>query len=236
MIKEDRDMKRKQITIMENGPYRVEGNVPLDEVIMVSQGGHREYRKARSFQTRGEYLLCRCGRTSTPPFCDGSHCKVGFDGTQTASKMPFEERARVLRGPTLDLHDDGRCAYARFCHREDGDVWSLSEKSADAHLRREAIKAACDCPTGRLVHYDKTADYAQIESVLEPSIWILEDPDLDVSGPIYVRGGIALVGSDSSQYEIRNRYALCRCGASCNKPFCDASHVDAGFRDGIDSK
>ena len=39
---------------------------------------------------------------------------------------------------------------------------------------------------------------------------------------------------DGVEYELRNRYALCRCGASRNKPFCDAMHVTVGFEDGLD--
>ncbi len=229
-------MKRKQITIIENGPYDVQGDIPLDVQIMVSRGGHREYSQGRSIEAGEEYLLCRCGRTSTPPFCDGSHRRVGFDGAETASKRSYEERARVLRGPTLDLHDDGRCAYARFCHREDGDVWSLTGEARGMRLRGEAIKAACDCPTGRLVQHDKLGNDEAIEPEFAPAISLLEDPDLRVSGPIYVKGGIPLVSSDGTQYEVRNRYALCRCGESRNKPFCDARHVDCGFRDGLDKE
>ena len=67
-----------------------------------------------------------------------------------------------------------------------------------------------------------------------PSIALLEDPEEGVSGPLYVRGGIPLIGSDGSMYEMRNRYALCRCGESRNKPFCDAMHVTVGFEDGLD--
>ena len=41
------------------------------------------------------------------------------------------------------------------------------------------------------------------------------------------------VGADGRNYETRNRYALCRCGASRNKPFCDAAHVNTGYQDGL---
>jgi CDGSH-type Zn-finger protein len=46
-----------------------------------------------------------------------------------------------------------------------------------------------------------------------------------------VRGGIPVVGADGVTYEVRNRQALCRCGASSNKPFCDGSHASIGFKD-----
>ena len=112
-------------------------------------------------------------------------------------------------------------------------MWTLTELSGDERLKEEAIKASSDCPAGRLVHYD-TADGTPYEPVLDPAISLLVDPEEGVSGPLYVRGGIPLISSDGSTYELRNRYALCRCGASRNKPFCDAMHVSIGFSDGLD--
>lgn len=221
------------ITIVEDGPYVVKGSVPLVEEVITPVGGHREYRLRRTFPPTQTYALCRCGQTKTPPFCDGSHVSAGFDGTETASREPFEERADVYPGPDVTLFDDNRCAFARFCHREDGDVWTLTELSGDERLEEEAVKASSDCPAGRLVHYDTTTG-EEYEPELQPAISLLEDPEQGVSGPLYVRGGIPLVSADGSHYELRNRYALCRCGASLNKPFCDAMHVSIGFSDGLD--
>lgn len=65
-----------------------------------------------------------------------------------------EDGPYVVSGSVPLLLDDNRCAYARFCHREDGDAWSLTERSGDERLRHEAVKASSDCPSGRLVHYD----------------------------------------------------------------------------------
>ena len=223
---------RMNITISANGPYLVHGGIPLTQQAIVAVGGHEEYRTVRTFPEQQTYALCRCGRTKTPPFCDGSHMAVGFDGTGTASRAPFEERADVYPGPGVTLFDDNRCAFARFCHREDGDVWTLTELSDDERLEREAIKASSDCPAGRLVHVD-TQEGTVYEPRLAPAIAILEDPQENASGPLYVQGGIPLVGSDGVEYELRNRYALCRCGASRNKPFCDAMHVTMGYRDGL---
>ncbi|WP_257790068.1 CDGSH iron-sulfur domain-containing protein [Acidovorax carolinensis] len=56
-------------------------------------------------------------------------------------------------------------------------------------------------------------------------------PGHGLLGPIGLRGGVQLVGADGFAYEVRNRMALCRCGASKNKPFCDGSHISTGFSD-----
>jgi hypothetical protein len=140
----------------------------------------------------------------------------------------------IFAGPTLDLYDDSRCAFARFCHRADSEVWSLTEESDDPQLRQEAILAANDCPAGRLVQHDKQDNYAAIEPALEPRISLLQDPERGVSAPLYVQGNIPLVSAKGFSYELRNRYALCRCGASRNKPFCDAMHMTIGYLDGLE--
>jgi CDGSH-type Zn-finger protein len=59
---------------------------------------------------------------------------------------------------------------------------------------------------------------------------LIEDPVEGCSGPIWLRGGAALISADGRQYEVRNNMTVCRCGASKNKPFCDGSHASIGFR------
>ena len=218
------------VTIVANGPYIVCGSIPLVEEVITPVGKHYEYRQTQVFPLKDQYALCRCGKTKTPPFCDGAHVCTHFDGEEVASREPFEERADQYDGAGVYLLDDNRCAFARFCHREDGDVWSLTEKSGDKRLEGEAIKASSDCPAGRLVHYHAGSD-AVCEPTHEPTISLLQDPQKSVSGPLFVRGGIPLISADGSAYELRNRYALCRCGSSQNMPFCDATHISVGFTD-----
>ena len=220
-----------KIKITKNGPYIVSGNVPLDEKIITPIGKHYEYRQGRDLPQNETYALCRCGKSKTPPFCDGSHVAAHFDGTETASRTPYEERAQVFPGSEVDLLDDNRCAFARFCHREEGDVWTLTEESYDSHLAEEAVIASSECPAGRLTHYDKKGN--PIEPKFSPQITVLQDPEKGVSGPLFVKGNIDLESENGTLYEQRNRYALCRCGASRNKPFCDASHVPTNFHDGL---
>ena len=84
------------------------------------------------------------------------------------------------------------------------------------------------CPSGRLVVRDQQTN-SDIEPEFTPSIGIVADPAEGLAGPIWVRGGITVVSSDGDAYEVRNRVTLCRCGASANTPFCDASHASVGF-------
>lgn len=67
-------MSEPKITITENGPLRVEGDVPLFDA-----DGNRIQ------PTRPErYSLCRCGGSTNKPFCDGTHSKIGFLGANAA--------------------------------------------------------------------------------------------------------------------------------------------------------
>jgi hypothetical protein len=80
-----------------------------------------------------------------------------------------------------------------------------------------------------LVAWDKSRG-AAIEPELAPSIGLVEDPAEGCSGPLWLRGGIAVVSADGEEYEVRNRMTLCRCGGSRNKPFCDGTHAAIKFQ------
>ena len=78
--------------------------------------------------------------------------------------------------------------------------------------------------------WDKATGKA-VEHQLPVSIGLVEDPEQQCSGPIWLRGGIAVISADGFEYEVRNRVTLCRCGQSRNKPFCDGTHASIKFRD-----
>jgi CDGSH-type Zn-finger protein len=218
-----------RIKVLKNGPYVVSGNVPLEEKIISPKGKGYEYKQGKTYPGAEKYTLCRCGCSKKSPFCDGTHMEVDFDGSETASKTNYADRATVQEGPDLSLMDDERCAFARFCYREKGNAWELTDKSDDPELREEAIRAASECPAGRLVALER--DGKPIEPRLDPSIEILQDPEKGVSGPIFVKGYIVIESAEGDTYEPRNRVTLCRCGKSGNKPFCDAAHVQSHYRD-----
>jgi CDGSH-type Zn-finger protein len=222
------DMK---IAVSENGPYLVTGSVPMARQVIVADeaGNSMEWRRDAELETKASCALCRCGKSANKPYCDGSHVRVGFDGTETASREPYLKQAVEQDGPSLILTDaQPLCAFARFCDVA-GQVWNLVEQEGTEAAELTAREAAL-CPSGRLVAWDRQTKQPQ-EPELEPSIGIVEDPEQGVAGPLWVRGGIPVVAADGETYEVRNRVTLCRCGASGNKPFCDASHASIGFTD-----
>jgi CDGSH-type Zn-finger protein len=225
-----------KIMVTKDGPYLVSGGLSIDkQIIGVGKEGEPEtWVQGKKVPAGETCALCRCGESKSKPFCDGTHGKVNFNGTETASKKTHDKQSKVMDGPTLKLEDaPALCAAARFCHRGGG-TWELTHHSDDSRSRELAIEEACQCPSGRLVESDKKTGKV-FEKEFKQSISLIEDPQNKVSGPIGLRGGIPVESSDGTTYEVRNRQTLCRCGKSLNKPFCDGSHIDEGFNDGYES-
>jgi len=228
--------KNGKIKVTKDGPYIVSGKLPLVKEIIISDenGDSTGYERQKNYDCADEYALCRCGRSKNPPFCDGTHARVGFDGTETASFGKIFDHCEMINGPDLDLQDLPKfCARARFCHNQKGDVWGNTEQSDDPKLKKEAIRQACLCPAGRLVARKKSGQ--EVEPKLDPEVGLIEDQKMKVSGPIWAKGGIEIESAAGQRYETRNRVTLCRCGKSRNKPFCDSRHIDSKFNDGDES-
>jgi CDGSH-type Zn-finger protein len=221
-----------KVVVTKNGPYLVTGDVPLAKQTIVSdaEGGSQAWKESDPFPPQASYALCRCGHSKNKPFCDGTHSKIKFDGTETASRASYREQAQLTEGPQLALSDaESLCAFARFCD-PNGQVWSQVEHTDEPQVRANFVRQVNNCPGGRLVAWDR-ATGQPIEHHLPVSIGLIEDVAEDASGPLWLRGGIPLVSADGFTYEIRNRVTVCRCGASKNKPFCDGSHVAVKFHD-----
>ena len=221
-----------KITVVKNGPYLVDGDISLanQHIETNDKGESIEWREGKTFPHSQKFSLCRCGKSASKPFCDGTHTKIKFDGTETATLEPYEEQANRIDGPTQVLEDaEALCAFARFCDPH-GQVWNLVQKSDDPKTAKLVVHEAGHCPGGRLVVKDRVTGKA-IEPLFEPSLGLVQDTAEGISGPLWVRGGIPVVGASGTPYEVRNRVALCRCGASNNKPFCDGAHASVRFND-----
>lgn len=225
------DARVPRIRVAKDGPYLVDGAVAIAKQTIVTDELHESvgWEQAEPLEKGGSCALCRCGSSGMKPYCDGTHRVTGFDGTETADRMPYADAATSRLGPMVTLLDQpGLCAEARFCSAK-GMIWHRVEEddpeSADIVIRQAGL-----CPSGRYTAVVGDPG-TTVEPVLDPSIGIVEDPSAGVSGPLWVRGGIPVVSADGRPYEVRNRVTLCRCGGSKNKPLCDGTHVEIGFDD-----
>lgn len=221
------------IKVMENGPYEVHGCPPLAQAI-IEQNALRQswrYRAGTPFALTEKAHLCRCGHSRNAPFCDGSHRTAGVDLTETASFAPMLDEATVIEGPSLTLADNKQyCAFGRFCDAGER-IWNQVGLGGEDNDRLTE-RMAHHCPAGRLLVFENETG-APVEPAQPAALGLIEDPALGVSGPIMVTGGIRVESASGESYEIRNRQALCRCGQSANKPFCDGSHASIKYRDGL---
>lgn len=83
------------------------------------------------------------------------------------------------------------------------------------------------CPTGALTYASKDGGPAESPAA-ENTILVANH------GPLYVRGNLQIDGGDAGgagSEGVKFRAALCRCGKSANKPFCDNAHEKDGFQD-----
>lgn len=92
----------------------------------------------------------------------------------------------------------------------------------DAASADEIARAVARCPSGAL-HFERLDGGAPEEVPEETTV------SPQPNGPLYVRGRMRILDADGSLLREDYRMALCRCGQSNKKPFCDGSHRDAGF-------
>lgn len=217
--------EERRIEVTVGGPYRVYGAVPLKEMAPVHtfNGEPVDWHTLREVPIPGDtYDLCRCGRSKNKPFCDCSHESPEFDGKETASRQPYRERGASWRNGEDRLHDVlPLCIKAGFCRTRTLDAWGLFQNASEPAQREQMRDMVWNCPSGRLALY--AADGFPNEPDLPQEIGVLP------GGPLWVRGGIPIVGEDGQPWEPRNRATVCRCGGSRNKPFCDASHLELHF-------
>jgi CDGSH-type Zn-finger protein len=214
-----------KITVQENGPYLVSGGVPINRKSILFSERHEPltWKKDATLEGDHTYRLCRCGQSSQKPFCDNTHLRVGFDGTETAPTAPSATRARRFTGAGITMTDDSVfCMHAGFCGNAVEKVWDMVKRSDDTRTRFALMQMVERCPSGKLGY---EVDGVPVEPDLPQAISATAD------GPLWVTGGIPITMSNGQQLEVRNRVTLCRCGQSKIKPLCDGSHVEAGFKD-----
>jgi CDGSH-type Zn-finger protein len=212
------------VTVTANGPLLVSGAVPLlrRRAVRSEHGEPLTWDTTERFRAREGYALCRCGQSGRKPYCDGSH-NHGFVAEDSAGDG-YDERSTVLGGTGITVRDDRSiCVHAGFCGNRVTNVWKQVRNTDDSTVRAEVIAMVERCPSGALTY---RFDDHDVEPLFPLAISVIDD------GPLWVTGEIPVtIEGSGAALETRNRVTLCRCGASGNKPLCDGSHQESGFRD-----
>lgn len=130
-------------------------------------------------------------------------------------------------GDAIDVTWDERlCIGIGECVRAKGDLFVSGREPwciPDLAEKREVREVVERCPSGALAYTDKAGVPEQ--PAAENTVMVMP------KGPLLLRGELAIADAPQDMPGVQFRAALCRCGHSRNKPFCDNMHEQAGFDD-----
>jgi CDGSH-type Zn-finger protein/uncharacterized Fe-S cluster protein YjdI len=140
----------------------------------------------------------------------------------------MKDRPIKYAGERADVEWHGRlCIHVGECGRAKGELFVGGRKpwcDPDLASDDEVHEVVLRCPTGALsVSY---ADGSREEQADEENT-----VQVAYNGPLFIRGDLDIEGAPEQAAGLKFRAALCRCGKSKNKPYCDNSHIDDGFVD-----
>ena len=131
-------------------------------------------------------------------------------------------------GKQADVDWNGKlCIHIGECGRAQGELFVAGRKpwcQPDLVQIRNVTDVVERCPTGALSYRRK--DGGPAEQATGENTVVVQN-----RGPLYLRGELEIEGASEQTPGVRFRAALCRCGQSKNKPFCDNAHEQAGFKD-----
>jgi uncharacterized Fe-S cluster protein YjdI len=134
---------------------------------------------------------------------------------------------RVYEGDGIVVRwEPAFCIHTGMCFRGLPEVFDPMARpwvKVDAARAEEVARAIDGCPTGAL-SYERTDGAA--DGLAGAGTTVQPRPN----GPLFLRGEVEIVDLAGNVQRSATRVALCRCGHSQNKPYCDLSHRAAGFQ------
>jgi len=214
-VRSEADERNARTTIRPeiNGPYIVRNLRKLSN------------SKGQTLHVRPIVALCRCGGSKMKPYCDGTHAQIGFDSSKDPGRTADRLDKYEDSGITV-LDNRGTCCHFGNCTDHLPSVFHASSEpfvTPEGASPGEIVDIVRACPSGALGFIRDGVAYEGEER--DPEIYVAENASY------YVRGGIELEGEAMNAGANREHFALCRCGQSKNKPFCDGTHWWIKFQD-----
>jgi CDGSH-type Zn-finger protein/uncharacterized Fe-S cluster protein YjdI len=143
------------------------------------------------------------------------------------SEATGEKDVKVYPGTEISVTWQRKlCIHVGECGRADDELFMAKRDpwcDPDEVSVERVSEVVERCPTGALSY--TRVDNHQENRPSENTVHVA------CNGPLYLRGQLEIQGIDQDMKGLKYRAALCRCGASQNKPFCDGSHTEAQFED-----
>ncbi|MFT7003562.1 MAG: glutamate synthase domain-containing protein 2/uncharacterized Fe-S cluster protein YjdI [Sulfurimonas sp.] len=166
-------------------------------------------------ETTQKMALCRCGQSENKPLCDGAHVAYGFMDERGENE---DDERLVFPGDPITIYENiAICSHAGYCPNGKPDKWRPKTKNG-GFTDEELIEKIHKCPSGTLSYACGATEHRDPKAGRSPKIKIRKD------GPFEIEGSIELRNTKWGEGASREHYALCRCGASKMKPFCDGTH------------
>jgi CDGSH-type Zn-finger protein/uncharacterized Fe-S cluster protein YjdI len=131
-------------------------------------------------------------------------------------------------GEKINVEWDGRlCIHIGECGYSKGELFVGGRDpwcKPDLASVEDVVDIVKRCPTGAITfesNDNSVTETADAENTVTVSY----------QGPYFIRGDLEIDAASDDMPGVSFRAALCRCGASKNKPFCDNSHEEIGFND-----
>ena len=121
-------------------------------------------------------------------------------------------------------YDPKICTHSANCVNKLPEIFNIETKpwvNLNNATKEKLALAVKNCPSGslKLINENTKAEHNKMVEI-----------KLSSNGPLLVNGNFRLVNHDGKILEAKNKVALCRCGASDNKPFCDGTHNKIDFK------
>ena len=136
--------------------------------------------------------------------------------------MAEKETKEYTNGEVTILWKAHKCIHSAECTKRLPEVydpearpWIQPEGTSSDAIRKQVVY----CPSGALTLKEEDA-FEKVKPIVNTRVDVME------KGPLVVVGDFKLKHADGSMTDENKATALCRCGASSSKPYCDGSHAD----------
>lgn len=123
-----------------------------------------------------------------------------------------------------------QCIHSKLCWTGLAEVFNPRERpwiKMDAATTASIMAQVDKCPSGALSYFRNEDELGN----KAPQVDVDTIVEVAANGPLLVYGNITIKNKNGEEVKKNKVTALCRCGASANKPYCDGTHVKIGFKD-----